>query len=372
MDWLDYARFFSALCVVFFHYFFNGVANGKIASYGAYPVFGEIAKYGYLGVNFFFLISGFVIALSMQKRSTGPFVVSRFLRLWPAFFLCMTITATIRILSQDPDFAVSLSQYLANLTVMPQIFGHANIDGVYWTLTYEITFYSMIACTIFLRIPLSNILLPWLLGIVAAKALGLTGLPLIGTHYAWFLAGCTIFLITREPGIRWRYLVLFAAAALALYEVCMAADGLTARRGTPYSAWVIGVSSGVFIALFLGATLSEINRLKLPFARSLGLATYPLYLLHAYIGYIVLSYLGTEENKLILTLVLIVVMIAASVVVVYAWEKPTASFFRAIADRCIGKPLALLEAHVGTRIQALADRMRNPGAASRDMVGPRK
>ena len=58
---LDYMRFFAAMIVVFFHYFFNGLLNGKITSIHELTYFADIAKYGYLGVDLFFIISGYVI-----------------------------------------------------------------------------------------------------------------------------------------------------------------------------------------------------------------------------------------------------------------------------------------------------------------------
>lgn len=61
---IDYARGLAALAVVFFHYFYNGIANGKIQSVSAIPAISEIARYGYIGVDVFFMISGFVIANS--------------------------------------------------------------------------------------------------------------------------------------------------------------------------------------------------------------------------------------------------------------------------------------------------------------------
>ncbi|RUU08840.1 acyltransferase, partial [Mesorhizobium sp. M7A.T.Ca.TU.009.01.3.2] len=58
---LDLLRLAAALAVVFFHYFFRGAAAEGYLAQG-YPLAAPFALYGYLGVNLFFLISGFVIA----------------------------------------------------------------------------------------------------------------------------------------------------------------------------------------------------------------------------------------------------------------------------------------------------------------------
>ena len=57
---LDYARFFAALSVFFYHYFFNGIHNGKVVSV-EHTDFAQYLSYGHYGVQFFFIISGYVI-----------------------------------------------------------------------------------------------------------------------------------------------------------------------------------------------------------------------------------------------------------------------------------------------------------------------
>ena len=91
---LDLLRLAAALAVVFFHYFFRGAAaEGALAE--GYPAVAPFALYGYLGVNLFFLISGFVIAWSAQGRFWQEFAIARFVRLYPGYLLCMTITFAV-------------------------------------------------------------------------------------------------------------------------------------------------------------------------------------------------------------------------------------------------------------------------------------
>lgn len=62
MELLDYGRFFAAISVVAYHYSFNGIKGGKITSIDVVsPIAESVFKYGYLGVDFFFIISGYVI-----------------------------------------------------------------------------------------------------------------------------------------------------------------------------------------------------------------------------------------------------------------------------------------------------------------------
>ena len=87
---LDMLRLFAALIVVCFHWFFRGPASGDQATNIA--VANNIAMYGYIGVDWFFIISGFVIAWTAEGRTALQFALARFIRIYPAFVVCMTLT----------------------------------------------------------------------------------------------------------------------------------------------------------------------------------------------------------------------------------------------------------------------------------------
>lgn len=53
IELLDLGRFIAALSVVFFHYFFNGIHNGKIASLSYIEPLVPVVKYVFYGVEFF-------------------------------------------------------------------------------------------------------------------------------------------------------------------------------------------------------------------------------------------------------------------------------------------------------------------------------
>src|ERR1700722_3433195 len=126
---LDALRGIAALSVVIFHYsIMSGFDNGLL-------------KLGVNGVDLFFLISGYVILLTLEKTKTaGDFVVSRISRLYPSYItLLLLTTATIYFFnkSQTP----SVQEIALNLTMMQPIFRVPYIDASYWTLTVEMQFY---------------------------------------------------------------------------------------------------------------------------------------------------------------------------------------------------------------------------------------
>ncbi|HRE52119.1 MAG TPA: acyltransferase [Flavitalea sp.] len=95
---LDGLRFFSFLVVFFYHGHLSVFSYLKDASPRVYGVIEFLFQHGNLGVNFFFVLSGFLITylLIKEKELTGTihvpkFYVRRILRIWPLYYLCVFI-----------------------------------------------------------------------------------------------------------------------------------------------------------------------------------------------------------------------------------------------------------------------------------------
>ena len=91
---LDILRFLSALLVAAYHFGFRMAATGDGGGTG-FPEFATTAIWLDCGFLIFFIISGYVIALSAEGRTAADFAIARFARLWPTFLLCATITAMV-------------------------------------------------------------------------------------------------------------------------------------------------------------------------------------------------------------------------------------------------------------------------------------
>src|SRR5437868_3352741 len=92
---LDLVRFAAALAVAFFHLSFWWWLPGTdpVAPIG--PVLSEPFRWGWVGVPIFFVLSGFVITLSADGKTARQFVIGRALRLYPAVWICATLTLLI-------------------------------------------------------------------------------------------------------------------------------------------------------------------------------------------------------------------------------------------------------------------------------------
>jgi peptidoglycan/LPS O-acetylase OafA/YrhL len=110
----------------------------------------QFTEYGHFGVDLFFIISGFVIAFSSEGRTFSKFVSARFIRLFPVFWICVSITTLFIILTKGEN--VSLYRYLANLTMLPYYYGdYPYIDTPYWTLEIELKFYAVASLILLLK-----------------------------------------------------------------------------------------------------------------------------------------------------------------------------------------------------------------------------
>ncbi len=72
----------------------------------------EASKYGLFGLHVFFMLSGFVILLSAQGQDFRGFVVAGIVRLYPAFWICCTISALFVLPTGDP--LLGWAEYLGN------------------------------------------------------------------------------------------------------------------------------------------------------------------------------------------------------------------------------------------------------------------
>jgi len=128
---LDALRGIAALMVVLFHY---NLMLGQNAT--------DIFKFGVTGVDLFFIISGFVIFMSISKINNGvDFVINRISRLYPAYWVCVSITFLVLTAYHQVINQEKIVQYLANLTMFQFYFRVENIDASYWTMIIEMIFY---------------------------------------------------------------------------------------------------------------------------------------------------------------------------------------------------------------------------------------
>jgi peptidoglycan/LPS O-acetylase OafA/YrhL len=288
---LDLLRLVAVLGVVLFHYGFRG-PTGLEQTYVALPELAAFARYGFLGVPVFFVISGFVIAYSAEGRTAAEFSIARFARIYPTFVLCMTITFLAVVLMGGTRFHASLGQWAANLMIAAP--GSRYVDSAYWSLVLEAVFYGWVALFIWLGLfqrRCDVIVAVWLgislLGEMIVDANWVRKLLL--TDYSGFFA-TGILLYQLRKGRRDAALqCLFAGSVvMAVYQSVHSLDWLRAETGTGFDDVIVGAICLVSILIVMLVT--RIRELPMSSSVVLGLGglTYPLYLLHQQLGYVAL------------------------------------------------------------------------------------
>jgi peptidoglycan/LPS O-acetylase OafA/YrhL len=346
IGWLDYARLLCALLVVAYHYLDSGPRRGMLDAVDSPPVLEAVARYGYLGVDFFFIISGFVIMLTVGTRSASEFAAARLARLYPAFLVCATLTAAILAIGDRPEFPVSLGQWLANLTMVSPLFGVPSLDGVYWTLHYELAFYFLVflALVAGLRERLEQLAVLWLAG-QALAALAGWDVPLLSGHFVQFTSGALLYFCFTRGAAPGRLVAVLAAMALSI-GWAMRNTHLLAGGNPSLDPVIAGLAVASFYALFV---LFNFARIPVPPAPRAGSIVYPLYLLHQNIGFIVIPALASLVGTGPALACVAVSLIALSAAISHYVEAVPRLAWDGVARAAL-RPWAWLENKLRTRL----------------------
>ncbi|MFF5259090.1 acyltransferase family protein [Actinomadura viridis] len=326
---LDLLRFAAALAVVLFHFTgFKGAGPWPEPSLELFPGLGMITRYGYLGVDLFFMISGFVILMSAWGRSPGEFGVSRLVRLMPAYWagvlLALAVYAVFGLGNGAPGLIVP------NLTMLQGGLGVKNVDAVFWTLWVETHFYVLIAVLAAIGIGYRGCLVfmaAWTIGGVYADEAGnkLLQVMLMPTWSPYFIGGMALYMIHRfgPTLLLWGYVAVSWLLAVH-WSVWRTGHVFTGSDETVVAFAV----TGVFAVMALVAT-GRLRGLRWKGLTLLGALTYPLYVTHSQVALPLLKYAYPALNRW----VALALVTGASLLVAYAVyrlvERPGQAWMRA-------------------------------------------
>lgn len=312
LEELDALRGLAALSVMAFHYTH---ILPRFVHLAEPPPF-EIV-YGYFGVELFFMISGFVILLTLERtKYAADFVVSRAARLYPAFWAALLVTFTVGALFPLEAQHYTGGQLLINATMLADYLKVEDIDSVYWSLSYEIGFYFSMFL-LFVTGQLKRI--EWF----AAAWLSLSAIFILHPEYLphplhylltinnythLFVFGILAYRIRRKGATPVRLAIIAAAAGLAFL-----------RLSPLQSAMVIALMATFSLGVF-----GKLKFLKHPALLWLGAVSYPLYLTHQMLGYRVVAWLTAAGAPFLAAIaVTAVAALTLAGAIHYAVEKPS-------------------------------------------------
>ncbi|TDO19010.1 acyltransferase family protein [Pedobacter duraquae] len=333
---IDLLRFIAAMSVVLFHFTIS-VKN----SHGFYllksSTLNKIFNYGYLGAELFFMISGFVILMSVRATSPIQFVKSRIIRLYPSFVpICLFCWVMGNYILHTLN--IGLFGLLLNISMIGLMFTNKYISGVYWTLRIEFQFYILV----FLLLVTKNIgririfLVSWLVISIIChvginylpqinifKVLNILRFVLFTQFSSFFIGGCFFYLIKYEnkKGDR-------AAALFTTISSCILC---------PIGANNFLIQSGIiilFFGIFYLITLPRFTFRFISFQSSLlmlGALTYPLYLIHEAFGEPIIQImilLGIPHD--LIFVIAIITVIALAFIIQKTIERPLTKQLKSI------------------------------------------
>ena len=323
---LDLLRLLAALAVVFYHYsVFIDVDTGR-ALFGFFDL-------GYLGVNFFFMLSGFVIMASAQGRGAFAFLVARGQRLYPAFIACLGLT--LLAIGWSSGQVLPMQQILANATLLNDYIKIPNVDGVYWTLQAEIKFYACVFLLSLMRVlPLWRYWLTLWCG--AAVLHYFIRQPFfmgwfINPEYSfYFIGGVAAYLLSMQP----RHLLLHAIFVVSMIFSAINA-GHQIHDFLPHpsaqAAWFAQGIVIIFYAFFYFLAKGYFNLKNVPWWWVyLGAMSYPLYLLHNRAGKSMIDYFSLSYDMNLVLVSVIVALLIVSLLVHLLIETPVNHIFKFI------------------------------------------
>ena len=341
---LEGLRALAVIAVMLFHFF---------ARFGAdYPYGPDLvpgASYGWLGVQLFFVISGFVIALTLHNtRSPFDFAVRRAARLVPAMIVCSALTFLVLWTIDTPftrAWRVGPEGFLPSLSFTDPMLWHwlfpkaDYVDGAYWSLFVEVRFYFWAALGWFVlgrRMFLPAFLGAALLALLACALLRDTalGTPLELLFFPHYLALFCTGMIAHalHGGARGAILLVAFALFAGLSIWSVQADGAIAM------ALVAAILVPFVLLIWRPLWLAPLGH---PALTLIGATSYSLYLIHQNVGMALIGLLPRGQAPafyLACVLVLALTLLAFARLIFRTVEQPAQRLARRWLARSSAQP----------------------------------
>jgi exopolysaccharide production protein ExoZ len=351
LNLIQVLRGIASLFVVLFHTTQN--ANIYLKKDFCFNAF----SFGGAGVDIFFVLSGFIITYTSVKNLNNrdklfPFLRRRFVRIFPAYWMVITGFLLLQFFFASfysTTYNFTFSNLLGTFFLLP---GHAMVNGVSWTLSYELFFYLLFALAFIIPSKKLSLVLAVLyaLAIVVLHCLGynaeqqnnwllLVTYPMNTEFIMGIIAALVIYKLPAAISLP----LIITGTILFLTGAVLFNNGYGFIHNSFNRVIVFGVPSFLIItgvAKFELATTAKVHNVFL----KLGEASYSLYLLHLPLvvaAIKIINKLGIQSNAMvhILLFVLVIIICCCSVLFFKFIEKPVINKLNSIGKSVFSQRL---------------------------------
>lgn len=325
--YIDGFRGIAVIWVIFYHAFSRWPS---IVPYGDIYSDTLFFKYGKLGVQLFFIISGYVILMTLERSSgVKNFLWRRWIRLFPAMLFCtFFLYCTANFFEERPAGIPDIKSVLPGLFFLEPkwigLFFNEKInplEGSFWSIYVEVKFY-IISALIFYhsgrvgRNYIVYIFCIFLVGVffgLTADIFNIKWLRLLVNnlsieHFGWFSCGAAFYLYKKTLEKKFIYQALFSGFASSLY--------------IGKNDFVYLMLAALVVCVFCCAVCFSFFRyiLSNKITGFIGVISYPLYLLHENILISLSIKLGKVDDNIFVNflIILVILFILAKMVEKYA------------------------------------------------------
>ncbi len=341
LEWLEVMRGGAALWVLLHHA--KQSVDYFVSEMGSQPWI----EHGYLGVDFFFVLSGFIIAFASNRLAARggtlrDYVSARLIRIYVPYLPVGIAIYLLYMMLPGLSEAERSPSLLTSLMLLPD--NNPPALSVAWTLVHEIIFYGLYAVSFLNKRPFMAVLIIWVFIILAVAGTGVVLTPIARYFLAplnlCFVLGVLIFQLNRR-------VQLGSRSGMTLAMIGLSIVGWQAMGEAPNRLVVdLGLGLGVWAAASPASTRRKVWR---PIV-VLGAASYAIYLIHnPALSLLVRLIPSGTDTGLAFALIAIGALVAG---VVYWWlyERPMLLWVR---QRMWPHKRAVVEA--GSRLGAGSD-----------------
>jgi peptidoglycan/LPS O-acetylase OafA/YrhL len=314
LEMIDVMRGLAALAVAIVHIVHNTTPM-DFENDALRAVIESTTRYFYLGVNLFFVVSGFVIPWAlMRARYTlhqyPRFMGKRLLRLQPPYYASVLMAIALAYAAASaPGFSGAPPDYtggtlLAHLVLLPPVFDLEWANPVYWSLLVEVEYYLAIG----LIVPLW---LKWPPAAITISLLAANLLPLLSQNHEHIPAHAPFFVLGAVLCLR---NLGRLSDRQTLVVICVSLLAIALQHGLPHL--ICGLVALAFFVLPASAPRA---------LTALGTISYSLYLVHYFVGikavHVLQRFADTDTERALVYVTALVLSAAAAIPFYWLFER---------------------------------------------------